>query len=67
VQAWAADPSKLSVQAHETTAKVQVFACDDHVFRLSPVEPDELGAVDLDLMTIVHGCDCPAPPTCNCQ
>lgn len=67
VQAWASDPSKLSVQAHETTAKVAVFACDDHVLRHPPTELDEVGAVNLDLIAITHGSDCSAPPTCNCQ
>lgn len=67
VQAWAADPSKTSVQPHETTAKVQVYACYDHVFRFSAADPDERGPVDGDLMAVTHGSDCSAPPTCNCQ
>ena len=54
VQQWSADPSKLSVQSHETTAKVQVYACDEH-------------NLDPDFAVLTHGSDCAAPPLCNCQ
>lgn len=54
VQRWAADPAMLSVQPHETSALVQVLACEDHA--LTP-----------DQMAVTHEADCavPAGPCCG--
>lgn len=49
-----ADPNTPSVLPHETSALIQVLACDKH-------------ALPLDLAARVHDATCPAPPTCPCS
>ena len=54
LEAARTDPTMPSVQEHETSALVQVLACDEH-------------ALEPDLAAKVHNAECPAPvEPCSC-
>lgn len=57
---WATDEEITALHqsgdlpAHETTAKLMVYGCDDH-------------ALNEELAALTHDSTCAAPPTCDCD
>lgn len=54
LEAARTDPNNPAVGEHDTTAHIQVLACEQH-------------ALHPELAAKVHDADCTAPPACDCS